>query len=173
MGSEGSGSWLPPSRQTIKMLREQTNLHQKPEKKNITSKELPMWEIRTDLLHAGGRQQLSSKCVSLPQNAGDLVGLFYKKLLQASLKSICLVKEFFLANQFIVVFWGILRQVSQQLPRKIPLIFGICFIILPTCCCYLVVHQLIKLHWNCISASQIYCSSCCSLPFSLSIWPNM
>ena len=34
-----------------------------------------MWEIRTGLLHAGGRQQLPSKCVSLPQNAGDLVGL--------------------------------------------------------------------------------------------------
>ena len=94
-------------------------------------------------------------------------------MLQASLKSICLVKEFFLANPFIGVFWGTLWQVSQQLPSKIPLIFGICFIILPTCCCYLVVHQLIKPHWNCVSASQIYCSSCCSLSFSLSIWPNM
>ena len=91
-------------------------------------------------------------------------------MLQASLKSICLVKEFFLANPFIGVFWGTLWQVSQQLPSKIPLIFGICFIILPTCCCYLVVHQLIKPHWNCVSANQIYCSSCCSLSFSLSIW---
>ena len=61
----------------------------------------------------------------------------------------------------------------HKLPRKIPLIFGICFITPPTCSCYLVVHQLIKPHWNCVSASQIYCSSCCSLSFSLSIWPNM
>ena len=84
-----------------------------------------------------------------------------QKLLQASLKSIYLAQELFLANPFMGVFWGILRQVSQQFPRKIPLIFGICFIILSTCCCYLVVHQLIKPHWNCVSASQIYCSSCC------------
>ena len=40
-----------------------------------------MWEIRTDSLHARGRQQLSSKCVSLSQNTGDLVSLGKEKLL--------------------------------------------------------------------------------------------
>ena len=34
-----------------------------------------MWEIRTDSFHAGRREQLPSKCVSLPQNDRDLVGL--------------------------------------------------------------------------------------------------
>ena len=66
--------------------------------------------------------------------------LIYNTLLQTFRKSICLVKEFFLINPFIIVFWGILRQVSQQLPRKTPLIFGIFSIILSICCCQLVVY---------------------------------
>ena len=93
-------------------------------------------------------------------------------MLQAFRKSICLVKEF-LVNPFIGVFWGILRQVSQQLFHKTPLIFGIFFFILSVCCCYLVVYELTKPPWNYVSASQIYCSRCCSLYFSLLIWPNM
>ena len=36
----------------------------------------------------------------------------YRKLLQTFRKSLCLVKEFFLVNLFIGVFWGILRHVS-------------------------------------------------------------
>ena len=42
----------------------------------------------------------------------------YKKLRQTFRKSIRPFKEFFLVNSFIGVFWGTLRQVSQQLPAK-------------------------------------------------------
>ena len=42
----------------------------------------------------------------------------YKKLQQTFRKSIRPFKEFFLVNSFIGVFWGTLRQVSQQLPAK-------------------------------------------------------
>ena len=66
--------------------------------------------------------------------------LFDRKLPQVFLKSICLVKEFFLVNSFIGVSWEILWQVSQQFPRKVPLIFGICFIILSIFYCYLAVY---------------------------------
>ena len=52
------------------------------------------------------------------------ISFIYKK------KSICLIKEFFLVNSFIGVFLGILQYVSQQLPRKTLLIFGIFSIIL-------------------------------------------
>ena len=34
-----------------------------------------MREISKKFFHAGGRQHFSSKCESLPQNAGDLIGL--------------------------------------------------------------------------------------------------
>ena len=89
-------------------------------------------------------------------------------MLQTFRKSICLVKEIILVNPFICVFWGILRQVSQYLPRKTPPIFVIFPIILWICCCHLVVYYLTKPFWNCVSKSQICCSGCCSLSLSLS-----
>ena len=85
-------------------------------------------------------------------------------MLEAFRKRICLVKEFFLLNPFIGVFWGIL-QVLQDLPRKTPLIFFFFFfIILSICCFYLVVYQITKPPWNCVSASRICWSGCCSQP---------
>ena len=60
-----------------------------------------------------------------PTGISPNIYFIYKKLLQEFLKSICLVKELFLVNPFIGVFSGLLRQVSQHLPRKISLIFGI------------------------------------------------
>ena len=53
------------------------------------------------------------------------ISFIYKKLLLTLRKIICLVKEFFLVNSFIDVFWGIIWQLSQHLPRKTPHIFGI------------------------------------------------
>ena len=73
-----------------------------------------------------------------PIEVSPNIYFIYKKLLHVFLQNLCLVKEFFLVNPLIGFFWGILRQVSQQLPRKTPLIFGIFFNILPICCCYLV-----------------------------------
>ena len=67
----------------------------------------------------------------------------------------------------------IFRQVSQQLTRKTSLIFCLFAIILSICCSYLVVYYLTKPLWNCISASEICCSGCCSLSLSLSVWPSM
>ena len=99
--------------------------------------------------------------------------LIYKKLLQTFRKYICLVIEFYFINSFIVVFWRILRQVSQLLPRKAPLIFRIFSVILSICCCYLVVYYLTKPLWYCVRASEICCSGCCNLSLSLSVWPYM
>ena len=109
----------------------------------------------------------------MPPGISPNICYIYKKFLLAFPKSICLVKEFLLVHPFIGVFWGILRQISQQLPRKTPLIFGIFFIILSIFCCYLLVYWLTKPLWNCVSASHICCSGCCSLSLSLSVWPNM
>ena len=94
-------------------------------------------------------------------------------MLQTFWKSNCLAKEFFLVNSFIGVFLGILRQVSEQLPRETSLIFGIFSIILSICCCHLVVCYLTKPLWNCLSANQIFCSWFCSLSLPLSAWLNM
>ena len=88
-------------------------------------------------------------------------------------KSICLVKVFFFLNFFISVFWGISPQVSQQLLCKTLLIFGIFSIILLIRCCHLVAYYLSKPLWNCVRASHICCSQCCSLSLSLSVLPNM
>ena len=60
-----------------------------------------------------------------PTATSSNISFIYKKLLQTFRKSICLVKEFFLVNSSVGVFWGILRRLSQQLPRKTLLIFGI------------------------------------------------
>ena len=68
---------------------------------------------------------------------------------------ICFVKEFFLTDSFIGAFWGILRKVTQQIPRKTRLIFGIFSFILSLCFCHLVVNYLTKL-WNLWSLSHIY-----------------
>ena len=75
-----------------------------------------------------------------PTGISPNIYLIYKKLLQVFLKSICLVKESFLVNPFIRVFWGMLRQLSQQFPHKISLIFGMCFIILSICCSHLLIY---------------------------------
>ena len=105
----------------------------------------------------------SNKTNRVPTATSSNISFVYKTLLQTFRKSISLVKEFFLLNPFICVFWGILRKIWQQLPCKIPLIFGIFSIILSICCCYLVVYYLTKHLWNCVSASHICCLGCCSL----------
>ena len=88
-----------------------------------------------------------------PTATSSNICFIYKNLLLTSLKSICLAKELFLVNFVIGVFRGILWQVSQQVPRKIPLIFGIFSIILTICCCHLVVYYLTKPIWIWVSAS--------------------
>ena len=88
-------------------------------------------------------------------------------------KSICLVKELFTVNPFKGISWETLRQVSQQLPRKIPLTFGIFSVILSICCCNLIVYYLPKSLWNRVSVSQICCWGCCTLFLSFSVWPNI
>ena len=67
------------------------------------------------------------------------------------------------------VFAGILQQVWQYLLRKTPLTFDIFSIILSICYCHLLAYYLTKPLWNCVSVSQICCSKCCSLSFSLSV----
>ena len=104
----------------------------------------------------------------VPRATSSNITSFYKKLLQTLWKSILFVIEFFLVNSFISVFLGILRQVSQQLPCKTQLSFGISLIILSICCCHFVVYYLTKPLWNCVSASRI-----CWLSLSLPVWLNM
>ena len=103
-----------------------------------------------------------------PTGTSSNIYFIYKKLLQTFRKSICLVKEFFLVNPFIGVFWGLL-------PRKTPLICGnfhytVNLLLLLSC---LLLHFTTKPLWNCISLSQMCCTGCCSLSLSLSVWPNM
>ena len=88
-----------------------------------------------------------------PTATSSNISFIYKTFLQTFRKSICFVKEVFLVNSFTGVFWGILRQVFQQLPAKNPIIFGIFSIILSICCCHLVVYYLTKPLWNCVSPS--------------------
>ena len=59
-------------------------------------------------------------------------------------KSICLVKELFLVNSSIGVFWGIL-QVLRQLPCKTPFIFGFFPLYCQFFCYHLVVYYLTNL----------------------------
>ena len=54
--------------------------------------------------------------------------------------------------------------------RKRPLSFAISSIVLSISCCHLVVYYPTKPLWNCVSASQICCSGCCSLSLLLSVW---
>ena len=78
------------------------------------------------------------------------ISFIYKKLLLTLRKIICLVKEFFLVNSFIGVFWYF-------------------SIILAICYCHLVICCLTKPLWNCLPARQIFSSGRCRMSVSLSV----
>ena len=84
-------------------------------------------------------------------------------------KSIRLANALLLVNLFIGVSWGILIQISQQLPRKTLLIFGIFSIILCICFCHLVAYYLTKPLWNCFHLCR-YDPICSEFQSAGSIW---